>query len=126
MKVTRKTHKLFGNIGILKCFMGHVDELQLYKYLMTIPYETVRQVGCWRVLRVLHRLIMAGLVTTEALAEMACSFCSIHERGLNGRKPALGDVLNAVKLRAAGVTGVSGNNAFIKRALYIHFQGSKW
>lgn len=125
-KVCSSKHPLNGCVVVVRGFRGHVQELRLYKILMTMPYSEVKAAGCWRSLRAWHRLIMAGIVTSDALAEMVGSMCSIHARGLHGHRPALGDALNAVKLKAAGVTGMSKDSAFIKRTLDLYFGNKPW
>ncbi len=93
--------------------------------LMTCPYREVHRVGVWHVLRLYHRLMMAG-GTTEALAETVCSLLTQQGRGCSGRKPMLGDLLNAARLRGSGVTGSGHDMGFIGRTLDIYFRGKPW
>lgn len=96
----------------------------LYKGLMSLPYERVHDLQVWHVLRAYHRVVMAG-GTTEALAESVCSSLTAQVRGCSGRR-RLGDILNGVKLRSAGVSGSLHDQDFIKRAMDIYFRGEKW
>ena len=92
----------------------------MYKLLMDLPYPYVQRVGIWLVLRIYHRLIMAG-VTSEALAETVCSYFS-RLSGQSGQSRALGDVVNAVRLRCAGVTGEVQDRRFISTVLDAYFR----
>jgi hypothetical protein len=69
--------------------------------------------------------MMAG-GTTEALAESVCSSMTLQARGCFGRKPVLGDLLNAVRLRCFGVSGDGQDMGFIARSLDIFFRGKPW
>ena len=91
---------------------------------MTASYEDVRKHTVWHVLRAYHRLMMAG-GTTEALAESVCSSLTLQTRGGWGRKPVLGDMLNAVRLRCFGVHGDGQDMNFIARSLDIFSEASR-
>ncbi len=124
--------KLLSNAEVEeKCFTDtrngdrRVVEEELYKALMVLPYTRVSTEGIWHVLRVYHRLIMAG-GTTEALAESICSTLTMHVRACPGRLPAVGDVITAARLRSAGVSGSGRDSSFITRALDIYFRGKPW
>lgn len=106
--------------GVVLEVFRRVQERQLYKLLMDLPYPYVQQVGIWLVLRIYHRLIMAG-VTSEALAETVCSYFS-RLSGQSGQSRALGDVVNAVRLRCAGVTGEVQDRRFISTVLDAYFR----
>ena len=90
---------------------------------MTCAYDDVRKHRVWHVLRAYHRLMMAG-GTTEALAESVCSSLTLQARGCFGRKPVLGDLLKAVRLRCFGVSGDGQDMGFIARSLDIFFEES--
>ena len=79
----------------------------------------------WHVLRVYHRLVMAGCAT-EALAESVCSTLTIQTRACVGRPPKLGDVITAVRLRLAGVNGGGQDYNFLRRTMDIYFRGRPW
>ncbi len=102
-----------------------VVEQELYKALMVLPYEDVSAGGIWHILRVYHRLMMAG-GTTEALAESVCSTLTMHVRACPGRLPAVGDVMTAARLRSAGVSGSGRDLSFISRSLDIYFRNKPW
>jgi len=111
--------------GTVIAFHKHMQESTLYKLLMTQPYSRVRSVGVWHALRLYHRLVMAGC-TTEQLAETVGSMLTKQSRGGGGRKADLADMVEAVKLRAHGVTGSRENISFITRSLNIYFRGKPW
>ena len=102
-----------------------IVEHELYKVLMTLSFRRVQKYGIWHVLRLYHRLVMAG-GTSEALAESVCSTLTMHVRACPGRLPALGDVVNAARLRSAGVSGSGRDAQFIERCLNIYFRGKAW
>lgn len=118
-------HPIKGATVVIKSFIKIAVEAKIYQRLMVWSYVDVRAAKVWHVLRLYHRLIMGG-GTTEALAETVCSFCSVQVRGLHGRRPALGDILAAVKLRSAGVTGTGKDTGFIHRCLDLYFRGGRW
>jgi len=117
-------HPHAGASGVIEHLTSQVHEAGLYRLLMTMPYARVRATRIWHVLRVYHRLVMAG-GTTEALAESVCSALTRQVHGCLGQRP-LGDLIAAVKLRDAGVRGSGGDEAFLERALEIYFKGKPW
>ena len=118
-------HPRASRIGRIIGFVTEVVEQKLYKLLMTCPYQQVRDCGVWHILRAYHRLIMSGS-TSEALAETACSALTLQVRGCFGRKPILGDLMNAARLRTSGVCGNGQDMNFISRSLDIFFRGKPW
>ena len=125
VKITNKRHPLAGAVAKIARFHKAVVEDKFYQLLMTASYEDVRKHTVWHVLRAYHRLMMAG-GTTEALAESVCSSLTLQTRGGWGRKPVLGDILNAVRLRCFGVHGDGQDMNFIARSLDIFFRGKPW
>ena len=115
------------------CFLGevvgfekHVPEKALYKLLMSRDYEReVRPAGVWHVLRLYHRLVMAGQ-STEALAELVGSLLTQRVQAQIGRHRALKHVIGAVMLRCFGIRGDTSDVGFLKRSLNIYFRGKPW
>ena len=95
---------------------------KLYKLLMTRSYGQSRHL--WHVLRLYHRLIMAGS-SSEALAEAVGSMLTRATR-VPGHHCGLGDLLDGVRLRAAGVGSADCNADFIRRCLNIRLFGEPW
>ena len=137
--VGRKVHVSLG-VPIAKiqdrskhCFVGevvgfekHMPETALYKLLMTRSYKRdVRPARVWHVLRLYHRLVMAG-ASTEALAELVGSLLTQRVQAQIGNHRALKHVVGAVMLRCFGVRGDPGDVGFIRRSLNIYFRGKSW
>ena len=117
-KITRvEAGKIIG-------FDRSMPEPSLYKLLMTQSYKEVQDFQIWHVLRLYHRLVMAG-ATTEALAECVGSMLTGATRS-RGQRGALADTLNGVRLRCFGISGGLANRDFLRRCLDIYFRGSPW
>ena len=101
-----------------------LDEAALYALIMRQPYSTVHSAGIWHVLRLYHRLVMAG-ASTEQLAEGVGSMLTQQARGTGGCPPPLADTLNAVRLRSMGM--LEGDSmSFIRRGLDVYFRKKPW
>ena len=112
-------------VGIVVGFEKHILESQLYKKLMSMAYQRVHDSRIWHVLRMYHRLIMAGC-STEALAEMVGSMLSLRVRTQNGQHRALSHTIASTRLRCFGVVGDPRDVGFLSRSLDIYFRGKPW
>ena len=92
------------------------NEAKLYKIVMTSDYCSIHEAEVWHIARVWHRVYMLG-VTTEQLAEMVGSLLTKQVRARLGRKPRLGDVIGAVRLRSSGIWGDGCADGFLRRCL---------
>ena len=101
-----------------------LPEASLYKLLMSQPYSDVGKEGVWHVLRLYHRLIMAG-ATSEALAETVGSMLTQSNRNRAPGSPLV-DTINAVRLRCFGISCGAADTEFIARCLDIHFRSKPW
>ena len=112
--------------GVVYGFQKYIEEAKLYKLLMTLRYEEdVRRARIWHVLRLYHRVFMAG-ASTEALAELIGSMLTQRSSLQVGRHMLLSDLIGATKLRCAGVRGDPRDIGFIERSLNIYFRGGPW
>ena len=66
--------------GVVTGFDKRIREFMLFKLLMTQDYLHVKTSDVWHVLRLYHRLYMAG-VTTEAMAESVGSLLTQRTSG---------------------------------------------
>ena len=96
------------------------DEAKLYKIVMTSDYCSIHEAEVWHITRLWHRVYMLG-VTTEQLAEMVGSLLTKQVRARLGRKPRLGDVIGAVRLRSSGIWGDGCADGFLRRCLDLFF-----
>ena len=115
----------FCAMGIVVGFEKHILETQLYKKLMSLAYQRVRESRIWHVLRMYHRLVMAG-ASTEALAESVGSMLSLRVRTQNGKHRALSCTIASTRLRCFGIYGDPKDVGFISRSLDIYFRGKPW
>jgi hypothetical protein len=111
-----------GTAGKVTGFARVIIEERVYKLLMTQPLPSVQKCRVWHVLRLYHRLKMAG-VTSEALAE---SVGSMLTRNTRASSASLADTINSVRLRCYGVSGGVTCQGFLRRSLDIFFRGGPW
>lgn len=122
---TNPDRPLGRSVGIIVGFEKHIVEGKLYKKFMTMEYLRVHESKIWHVLRMYHRLMMAGM-STEALAELVGSLLSIRVRTQNGHHRSLSHTIGSARLRCFGVYGDPGDIGFISRSLDIYFRGKPW
>ena len=112
--------------GVIRGFDDHLIEEKLYKLLMSRSYtQEVRPAGLWHVLRLYHRLIMAG-VTSEALAECVGSMLTQRQQAQVGRHRHISECIGSTLLRCAGIAGDARDVGFIERALNVYFRRKPW
>ena len=127
--VGRKVQVKLGRVtqdGVLQGFDKKAREEGIYKMLMSLSYRAfVRPRRIWHILRLYHRVYMAG-ASTEALAELVGSMLTQRVQCQLGRHASLLDSIGATKLRCAGIRGDPRDIGFIERSLNIYFRGKPW
>ena len=113
-------------VGTVVGFEKYMPEPALYKLLMSRSYrEEVSPAGLWGVLRMEHRLVMAGQ-TTEQLAESVGSYLTQRVKTQQGTHRALAHSIGGTRLQCFGIRGDRDDVGFVERCLNIYFRGKPW
>ena len=119
-QVTIYRRKKLG-VGVIQRVVYDASDMAMYEALMRCPYELISLRSVWHIVYLMHHCCMRGL-STQTLCETANSALRMIERRNSvGRPLSVQRLVEATRLRCAGVRGDSSDLALIWRALRRHF-----